>query len=27
VVKLTAPAPDLFCALTVAMVRSCCATN
>ena len=26
-VNLAAPAPDLFCALTVAMVRSCCATN
>ena len=27
VVNLAAPTPDLFCALTVAMVRSCCATN
>jgi len=27
VVNLAAPAPGLFCALTVAMVRSCCATN
>ena len=26
-VNLAAPALDLFCALTVAMVRSCCATN
>jgi len=27
VVNLAAPATNLFCALTVAMVRSCCATN
>jgi len=24
---LAAPVPDLFCTLTVAMVRSCCVTN
>jgi len=27
VVNLVAPAPGLFCALTIAMVCSCCATN
>jgi len=27
VVNSAAPAPDLFCALTVGMVLSCCTTN
>jgi len=27
IADLAAPAPDPFCALTVVMVRSCCATN